>query len=183
MIDGGANIGSFSLYLLAHVPGVRIHAYEPSEDTFALLSANARTRASEEWHVHRAALWRECGSVSFEMRDWSTSRRIGDAGGSVSVPAVDLAKVLADAGDGPVELMKVDIEGAEADFLMGKEPLLGRVRHLLLELHTDRLDVAPLVASLGTLYPHAYRISRQGSSKPVVLWTPRGDLDLPPYVL
>lgn len=178
VIDGGANIGAFSLYMLAKFPNALIHAYEPSEDTFAVLAANTRERGAANWQIHRAALWKECGTVQFEMREYSTSRRIG-SGGSVSVPAIDLATVMAAAGTDTVDLMKIDIEGAEGEFLIGQAEQLSRVTHVLLELHPDRTELSALIALMNQLYPHAYRVSRKGSSKPVVLWTPRGDLDLP----
>src|SRR6478736_789618 len=40
VIDGGANIGLFSLFVLEKCPTATIHAFEPAPKTFALLKAN-----------------------------------------------------------------------------------------------------------------------------------------------
>ena len=48
------------------------------------------------------------------------------------VPAVRLRDVLA---RGPVDLLKLDIEGAETDVMADCEHLLGNVKALLLEVH------------------------------------------------
>ncbi|WTW99340.1 FkbM family methyltransferase [Streptomycetaceae bacterium NBC_01309] len=40
VLDVGANIGMFSLYLARQRPGARIYAFEPAPDAFAALSAN-----------------------------------------------------------------------------------------------------------------------------------------------
>lgn len=42
VLDVGANIGLFSLFVARHVPGARIVAFEPAPDAFAALAANVR---------------------------------------------------------------------------------------------------------------------------------------------
>src|SRR5262245_34479683 len=40
VIDGGANIGMFSLFVLENCPTASIHAFEPAPKTFEILKAN-----------------------------------------------------------------------------------------------------------------------------------------------
>lgn len=43
VIDAGANIGMFTLFVLKSSPTASIHAFEPAPKTFAILRANTRT--------------------------------------------------------------------------------------------------------------------------------------------
>jgi hypothetical protein len=55
---------------------------------------------------------------------------------ATSVPLVDLNEVVRRVGGGPVALLKMDTEGAEADTLEGASPAtLGALRHVILEYH------------------------------------------------
>jgi FkbM family methyltransferase len=44
VIDGGANIGMFSLFVLENCPTASIHAFEPAPKTFEVLKANLSSR-------------------------------------------------------------------------------------------------------------------------------------------
>lgn len=46
VIDGGANIGMFSLFVLQNCPTAFIHAFEPAPNTFEVLKANLLSRGS-----------------------------------------------------------------------------------------------------------------------------------------
>jgi len=63
VIDGGANIGLFTLYVLQHQPTATVVAVEPAPQTFQLLQAN--TSDFRTATVHNCALGREDGTMSF----------------------------------------------------------------------------------------------------------------------
>lgn len=109
-MDLGANIGMFGAWFLSRFPDGRVSAYEaePSNARVHALTVDAN-RPAVTWEVTAAAAAPADGEVRFVTGLATHSRlaRADDAGVTV-VPARD---VLARAGD--VDLLKVDIEGAE----------------------------------------------------------------------
>ena len=64
VIDAGANLGLFSLYLATHVPGARIHAFEPLPPIFACAKENLNGHAGVQ--LHAVGLSNRAGEVAFE---------------------------------------------------------------------------------------------------------------------
>src|SRR4029077_1744713 len=63
--DVGANVGYFTL-LLSSLTGDsgQVHAFEPSEATFAKLQRNVQLNSVNNVHLHKLALSRKIGSAS-----------------------------------------------------------------------------------------------------------------------
>lgn len=134
--DLGANIGAFTLDWVRRNPRAHVHAYEPDPETCAVLRENLAANALES----RVTVWNDAvartdGPLAFERSSLSLSSRIGD--GALSVTGVSLATVLERAG--ALDLIKIDVEGAEADVLEGGAPVLPRVPQLIGEYHESLL--------------------------------------------
>lgn len=140
IIDCGANIGLSSLYFKRLYPGARIKAYEADPDIHAILSENLRRNGASDVDCVNAAVWIQNGRINFlcEGADSGTLTELaGDLNGTDrSVPSVRLRDILAEEN---VDLLKIDIEGAEREVLMDCASVLGNVRAMLLDLH----DFAP----------------------------------------
>lgn len=136
ILDCGANVGLASLYFKRLHPGARITAYEADPSLFAMLDANlARNGAADVERVH-AALWTSTGTLTFQC-EGSDSGMIGSLPGAVdgtstSVPSLRLHDVLARE---PIDLMKLDIEGAEDAVLDDCADVLHQVRAIVMDLH------------------------------------------------
>jgi FkbM family methyltransferase len=136
VVDLGANIGAFTVDWATRRPAVRVHAYEPDEETFAVLRKNVDANGLS----NRVTFWNEAiaardGRVPFGRGDASIVRGAFAAGADAqAVPAVSLATVVERAG-GRVSLLKIDIEGLEADVLEGGAAVLGAVDEIVGECH------------------------------------------------
>jgi FkbM family methyltransferase len=136
ILDCGANVGLASLYFKRLYPQARVTAYEADPSLFAMLDANlARNGAAEVERTH-AALWTTNGTLTFQC-EGSDSGMIGSlpgavAGRSTAVPSLRLRDVLQ---QGPIDLLKLDIEGAEDAVLDDCADVLGNVRALVMDLH------------------------------------------------
>jgi FkbM family methyltransferase len=86
------------------------------------------------------------GRDSGELRLWTNVNSMTTTGYSdappavaaipINVPLIDLNEVIRRAGGGPVALLKIDTEGAEADTLEGASPdTLQAIRQVILEYH------------------------------------------------
>lgn len=147
-VDVGANVGFFTLLAAGRVgPEGRVHAFEARADNVALLRRSLADNGFAQVDVHECAVSDRAGRLAFfASGTWYSNGRIvgDDEAGSEQlprVPAVALDEVLADAPR--IDVIKMDIEGAEAKALAGMRGLLRRHRPLLLtEFSPDLLRVS-----------------------------------------
>lgn len=144
VVDIGANIGAFTLDCAARFPEVTIEAYEPNPDAYRVLEQNVRANRLEPRvrtyleAVGRAAgvlkLWGGAGTV--------IATAYPDAVEAATTPAecpmVDLATVFSRT-DRRVELVKIDVEGSEADILEGGRAVLRGAEQFVGEYHEARV--------------------------------------------
>lgn len=124
MVDGGAFRGdSAAMYLSALPTLAEVHAIEADERTFRHLSSYAETEP--RCIPHHGALWDTDGELHYTS---SASRGSGNAGQNhrakvITVPAITIDTLCRDT---QVELIKLDVEGAEAAALRGAVDTLER---------------------------------------------------------
>lgn len=136
ILDCGANIGLASLFFRRAYPAARITAFEADPALFAILDANLKTNGAGAVETRHAALWTSTGTLTFQC-EGSDSGMISTLPGAVegramTVPSLRLRDVL---DEGPVDLLKLDIEGAEDVVLADCEPVLRNVKALVMDLH------------------------------------------------
>lgn len=143
VVDVGANIGLFSYYARLQAPKARILAIEADPDTFAVLDINLAHQNVER--LHRAAA-SEVGAIDFyssEISGWSSRYAVLGAKDArkVSVPAEPLSATLGVLGVDRIDFLKIDVEGAEYDVLLGDRDLWSiPIRHLLVEVDRSPRD-------------------------------------------
>ena len=128
VVDIGANIGSFSLAIKQYFPGTHLVAIEPFARNFDLLVANVPSARCIQVAV---------GGMRSQMRMSNnatpTMFQFVEQGGSL-VDVITLADAL--AGLPRVDLLKVDIEGAEYDvFAHTPDDVFQKIRSILVEIH------------------------------------------------
>ncbi|MDO8477676.1 MAG: FkbM family methyltransferase [Candidatus Rokubacteria bacterium] len=146
IIDGGANVGVSVLYFKKHYPKSRIVAFEADPTVFSVLEANLHKAGHGDVQLINKALWKEDTVLEFciEGADAGRIPREDDRRQpkKIRVPTVRLRQYLTD----PVDLLKLDIEGAETEVLLDCADLLKNVSSLFVEYHSflheeQRLDV------------------------------------------
>lgn len=144
VIDAGANIGAFSLYVAGHATSARVIALEPFPSTFDILSDNiALNNLQERVLVRPWALGGHDEIRQMEGENWpSHVRRLTHSssdGGGVSVETVSLATLVEREALLRVDLLKIDIEGAEFEALLGQpRELFEKIGAIALEYHPIR---------------------------------------------
>src|SRR5438445_4764144 len=149
VIDAGAHIGRYTLMAASAVgPSGRVIAIEPGPDTFTLLCENAALNRMSWITAIHAALGKEDGSAElFTGSDQATNSLRGEwldkLEGSQSVArrscqevtVRSLGSLLTELGVGPVDLLKIDVEGAELEVLQGARDLLrsGQIKQMICE--------------------------------------------------
>lgn len=180
VLDLGANIGAFALFVFSLAPRAQVHSFEPAIATYGLLARNAAANPAVCWHTYRSAAWSHDGTVSFATRGSSTAGRITTEGDEI-VPALSLTSIVERCG-GRIDVAKIDVEGAEEALLADGAKYLSAIETLVVELHPERCDVARVVEALRVAYSSLYQIPGRRSSKPLILATrTTGGIDLPVY--
>ena len=167
--DIGAHIGLFALWLGSEQTDARILSVEASPATFAILDRNARRAVAQggDWRALHRAAWRDDSAVALVTRSGETMGHHVAPQGDDTVTGITLAAVVA-AMATPIDIMKIDIEGAEEAFLCGDPSPLGQVRHLVIELHPGRCDTARVEAVLRHAFRHVEAIPGRRDAKPVL---------------
>nr|MDQ6948125.1 FkbM family methyltransferase [Actinomycetota bacterium] len=157
-LDVGANAGYFSL--LARDlggPTSTVHAFEPNPEVGDLLTRSVAEHGDGAVTLVRAAVGDHQGEVEFHVsvdpgNSGLSSLRNDVLGESrrVAVDMVTLDDHCSTNGLVP-DVIKIDVEGCEAQVLGGAERLLdtGVVRYVICEFEPIRAPVEPLIALLG----------------------------------
>jgi FkbM family methyltransferase len=154
-LDLGANIGMFGAWFLGRTPGARVTAYEADPDNARVHAETVAANPDLAWEVHAAAAATADGEVAF-LAGHATNSRLAEPGEqAVTVPAHD---VLARAGD--VDLLKIDIEGAEWALLADPRFAALPARVVALEFHPERCPGPdPHAAALEHLRAAGYEVA------------------------
>lgn len=136
IVDIGANIGMTSMVLSRQFPSAKVEAYEPHPENYKSLVANLCRNDCANVRTLQAAVAQKAGKFQMTMGEDNTGGATGwirNVTNPVTVDAVTLQSIIAGR---PIDLLKVDIEGAEhalfADF-KGWSLVL----HLIVELHQN----------------------------------------------
>jgi FkbM family methyltransferase len=155
IIDCGANIGLATIFWKQRFPASRIIAFEPDPAVFAALEQNVRTFGLHGVTLHASAVWTAETSLEFRAEGGASGRLAPGAQGDriLRVPTVRLRDFLS----GRVDLLKVDIEGAETEVLADCVDRLGDVDRLFVEYHSDREEPQTLHCILSLLQDAGFR--------------------------
>ncbi len=136
IVDLGAHAGSFVIKLRSRYPAARVVAVEPAPRTFSRLTRNVGGLPGVT--PVNAAVSDKDGEASFTEERLSWGSRLSPTGGQ-TVETMTLARLRARYQLPLIDVLKVDIEGAEWDVLRSDADLDG-VRHVLIELHGGDLS-------------------------------------------
>lgn len=142
VIDLGANIGLASRYFASKHPDCVLFAVEPDDANFALLDKNVmRLKAAGRVTVRRAAVWDRdtvlglgaapCGTQFNAIR--VTDQFDGEAQDAIEGRA--MGTLIAESGFPWVDLLKIDVEGAEERLFRGDVSWLRAVQTIAVEFH------------------------------------------------
>jgi FkbM family methyltransferase len=151
--DVGANIGLYSRFILQCFKASQVFAFEPIEGNRRLLEENLRSGGrSAQLTIVPCAVGDQDGAADFQIDDLTSNTGTLDAVAHgvasesrtqyglppavVKVPVVRLDTMIETQKAVPADVLKIDVEGAEAMVLDGAAHLLStRKPRLVVELH------------------------------------------------
>lgn len=132
VLDCGANVGLASLFVKSCYPRARVVAFEADPAIAAVCRRNLARNGAPDVEVIDAAAWTHDGRVGFHVEGGDAGAIVHAVSSATDVRAVRLRDWIERA---PIDLLKLDIEGAEAAVLEDCADVLGHVRALVIDLH------------------------------------------------
>jgi FkbM family methyltransferase len=145
IIDCGSNIGLSVIYFKHLYPDARILAFEPDPQIFEVLRRNIAAYGFEGVELRNSAVWIGTGLLGFRA-DGAVGGRLCPTGRGPADTQVQ-AERLYNYLDRKVDLLKLDIEGAELEVLQDCRDRLLNVERLFVEYH-GKPDVPQQLESL-----------------------------------
>ena len=149
VLDVGANIGYYSLYMLPKAGAV--HAFEPDPRALAVLRLNLAAHSNA--HIHSVAVGKRFGKSSFILEPNSEvshlagpSTQLGEERNEVDVTTID--QFVAER-DLRVTGIKIDVEGADLDVIEGAIKTQGSQTPLVLTETSPDERLFALIRPLG----------------------------------
>ena len=174
IIDCGANIGMSVLYWKLIAPEAVITAFEADPEIAGVLARNlSAARSVNGVDIVQAAVCARGGTVEFAP-DGGDAGHIGPGG--LVVPAVRLRDYLTDK----IDLLKLDVEGAEIDVVLDCADRLHQVDRIVLEYHSMPDRQRRLGTMLGTLEAAGFRLivkTEHAPPRPLLAISSDGDLE------
>jgi FkbM family methyltransferase len=199
VVVGGAYFGDQAIPLAAAIAahGGVCHAFEPDAEQASMLARNAERNGLSNVRVNAVALWDEDGvRLALTGDDAYASGRPAEDG-DAAPPTTTLDTYLDRSGVQEVELIVLDLEGAEHAALRGARRRLelppGRAPQLVFEVHgsyvdwsrgLERTDVLRFLSDLGysTYAVRDFQSNRDLGGRPIELVAPdTAYLDGPPH--
>lgn len=187
-IDAGANIGWFTL-LAARQLGVdgRVHAFEPASETFHYLQRSVDSNGfAGRCHLYQKALGAASGVGRIVQSSNSHNRGHAhlaydgaSAGTEITdeeLSVVEICQLDDIPVSGPVKLMKIDVEGAEALVIAGAAHTIARDQPMIIAevfpawlRRISGLDGAGFISQMAALGYQPYAIGHAGGITPYSL--------------
>jgi FkbM family methyltransferase len=137
--DVGAHHGYVSLALARRVGATGVvHAFEPGERNRRILQRHVRWNRASNVLVQPFAVGAADGAARFGGE--STSKTMAIGAGSETVQVRTLASLIGSGMAAPPDFMKVDVENAEADLLLGAGAALPRGVCMVIGMHSRESD-------------------------------------------
>jgi FkbM family methyltransferase len=134
ILDCGANVGVASLFFRRRYPRASITAFEADPAISEICRRNLAANGAADVELVTAAVWTSRGETEFvcEGSDSGAVASLGMIDGPVqTVPTVRLRDYLGER----IDLLKLDIEGAELPVLEDCADVLGAVQAMTIDLH------------------------------------------------
>lgn len=136
VIDVGAGIGEDAL-VLSHMvsPNGIIHAIEAHVGTFACLQSTVRLSELINVKVYNLAITESNGMVTISNSTNHLSNSIVNDGSGLQVEGQSLDYFIEHCGHNTIDLLKMNIEGAERGAMLGLSRQAVKIRHIAISCH------------------------------------------------
>lgn len=146
VVDIGANVGYFSLFMLSINPRAKVFAYEPIPKNFELLSRYKSENPSLDFQIFNEAVSKSSQksiTLHFDETDaFTTSASIfkdHETKNQFTVESTCLERIIQDNRLTGIDFIKIDCEGSEYDIIYDAPPaILDKISIISIETHPGK---------------------------------------------
>jgi FkbM family methyltransferase len=140
VVDIGANVGLFALYMKKIRMDCDIHCFEPVPQTLELLQRNVGDDPRIHLYPYALSDHEETARLHLHPLNGGENSLKADVktdGETIQVPVKDAATVLHQIGLSYIDILKIDTEGCEVEILASLQPYLPYVGIVMIEYHSE----------------------------------------------
>lgn len=164
IIDCGSNVGLSIQYFKECYPGAIIEGFEPDPEVYTALLENVGHMPNVR--VNQVALWTHENGISFNQEN-ADSGYIDDEGNdTIRIPSKSLKRILESSNE--VDLLKMDVEGAEFELMRDCADSLDHVKRIFIEVHTFSNQEQRLSSILKILEDAGFRYFIENANNQVM---------------
>jgi len=147
ILDLGAHIGCTAIYFSMVYPDAQIYAVEASEESYNILKENVKS--FKNIIAVQAVIDSQDGVVCFDTSGYSFNSKLNHNGKMVQ--SISISTLMMQYQITRVNLIKIDIEGAEKNILQNNVNWLRQIDTMIIELHDDYklLDLSKDIVPFG----------------------------------
>lgn len=161
MIDIGAGVGDYTSYVAIAQPDIRVFAFEPYPESFALMKENLRLNGISNVQVFDEAIGAASGELVLDLSSGEPLQYQSQLENAVKVnkglpvKSLSLVDALTKLELESCDLLKLDCEGAEYAILFSTpQAVLERIRRIVMEYHDnlnqyDHIDLTNFLNERG----------------------------------
>lgn len=165
VLECGANIGYYTL-LLSKIVGLKgkVIALEPNPEVFSILQLNLELNGIKNVETHQIAIGGKDGVGRMYLKKASNLSSMLENEGesatdSIVVPVIRLETLYKKLGISSCNMIRMDIEGYEADFLKGNFEFLMKLHpRIVLEYHIQKIGISKAETLLFDMEKNGYWI-------------------------
>ncbi|AMK76109.1 MULTISPECIES: FkbM family methyltransferase [Methylomonas] len=161
IVDAGANIGLSSIWFANRFPGVLIDSLEVDSNNITVLQLN--TKDYSNINIVPKGLWYSATTLRIinpDAESWAFRVEDTDENDPMGFPATTIVELMKARDSKRIDVLKIDIEGAEKEVFESDTSWLSNIGTLFIELH-DRLkpDCSRVVFDACSKYKHKKLVS------------------------
>jgi FkbM family methyltransferase len=161
IIDAGANIGMFTKFLNPIFPNSKFICIEPEPSNFDVLKRNIGNNNNVS--LLQKALWNDDKGVTININpkygEWgATTSNTKETG--TKIESITMEQLLNKFDIKEVDILKIDIEGAENSLFQGDLNWMKKTKTIIIELHDfmDNGSSNNFFKSLETIKPYNFSV-------------------------
>ncbi len=139
VIDGGANVGMFSIKMKNDFPDALVVAVEPDPDNYRILQKN--TNPYSNIQTVQAGLW----GKDTQLKVWDKFEAgkntlvVEEAPSNGTIPGISIDTLMQTFNLNQIDILKLDIETSEKQLFFGNCDWLSKTKMIIIELH-DKME-------------------------------------------
>jgi len=152
--DCGANIGMSVVYFKRLYPNAKIKAFEADPIITQYLQNNLSKNNINDVEIINSAVWVNYDGVEFSIEGADGGSIYGNAN-KIKIPSIRLKDFIEE--ESKIDMLKIDIEGAEYEVLKDCKDSLDRVQNIFIEYHSWNNNKQRLSEILNIIENNGFR--------------------------